>query len=272
MRSIAFERIGSFENLLLAWRKAARGKRGNPATAAFEHGLADHLLGLQAELLAGHYAPGRYVHFHVHEPKRRKISAAPFRDRVVHHALCNVIEPRFERRFIADSYANRVGKGTHRAVARFKELAGRYRYVLRADVVQHFASIDHAILRATLATEISEPDVMGLVDVVLAGGDGVHAEEYRQVWFPGDDLLAACRPRGLPIGNLTSQFWSNCYLHPLDMFVRNDLRCTAYLRYAEGVDLPNSLYCSQHMINLPVHPQLTDAQCARIIEIARLIR
>ena len=97
------------------------------------------------------YRPGPYRHFFIHEGKRRKISAAPFRDRVVHHALCNVIEPAFERRFIFDSYANRVGKGTHRAVDRLQQFARRHRYVLRLDIVKHFPSLDHAILRERLA-------------------------------------------------------------------------------------------------------------------------
>ena len=95
--SEAYRRICAWENLLQAHRKAARGKRSRHAPAAFEYRLADQLLALRNELERGNYRPGPYVHFHIHEPKRRKISAAPFRDRVVHHALCNLIEPRFER-------------------------------------------------------------------------------------------------------------------------------------------------------------------------------
>lgn len=108
----------SWENLLPAYQRAAAGKRRKPQAAAFEHRLADHLLDLQAELLTGAYRPGPYTRFFIHEPKRRCISAAPFRDRVVHHALCQIIEPRFERVFLPCSYANRIGKGTHRAVAK----------------------------------------------------------------------------------------------------------------------------------------------------------
>jgi hypothetical protein len=108
--SEAFDRLCAWENLLDAHRKAARGKRGQGAAACFEFALADRLLELKRELETGQYRPGGYVNFFIHEPKRRKISAAPFRDRVVHHALCNVIEPRFERLFIADSYANRAGE------------------------------------------------------------------------------------------------------------------------------------------------------------------
>jgi retron-type reverse transcriptase len=105
--------------LLLAYRKAARGKRGKSAAASFEHQLAEHLLQLQDELTAFNYCPGAYVSFWIHDPKHRKISAAPFRDRVVHHALCNIIEPLFEKQFIPHSYANRLGKGTHRAIYDF---------------------------------------------------------------------------------------------------------------------------------------------------------
>lgn len=235
--SEAYRRLCAWENLLDAWRKAARGKRRRGPTAAFEFRLADRLLALRDELERHTYRPRGYVHFHIHEPKRRKISAAPFRDRVVHHALCNVIEPRFERLFIADSYANRAGKGTHRAIDRLQELARRHRWVLRADVVRHFPSIDHQILLAMLRRVVPEDDVMELVRVVLASGAGVLTDEYRMVWFPGDDLLAACRPRGLPIGNLTSQFWSNCYLHPFDQFVTRELGCRAYLRYVDDFDV-----------------------------------
>lgn len=120
----------------------------------------------------------------------------------MHHALCNLIEPTFEARFIAHSYANRAGKGTHRAVNRLQEWARRYRYALRADFVQHFPSLDHAILRGKLACHIHDEEVLWLVDSILASGEGVLADEYSPVYFPGDDLLAALRPRGLPIGNL----------------------------------------------------------------------
>jgi RNA-directed DNA polymerase len=233
----AFVRIVAWENLLHAYHKAARGKRNLDSAARFEHQLADHLLDLQEDLQSHRYQPGAYLHFFIHAPKQRKISAAPFRDRVVHHALCNVIEPWFERRFIHDSYANRPGKGTHRAVDRLQQFARRYRYVLRLDIVKHFPSIDHAILHAILARTIGDDEIMWLVDTIIASGAGVLRDDYTMVWFPGDDLLAALRPRGLPIGNLTSQFWSNCYLNPLDHFVKRDLRCKAYLRYVDDMAL-----------------------------------
>ena len=139
-----YPRVHDFENLYLAYRRARKGKRGRPEVAAFEFNLEDNLVRLQEELRDQNLPPGAYRSFTIHEPKRRLISAAPFRDRVVHHALCNVIEPLFERSFIHDSYANRVGKGTHRALDRAQDFARRYRYVLPCDVRQFFPSIDHA--------------------------------------------------------------------------------------------------------------------------------
>jgi RNA-directed DNA polymerase len=237
MLSPAFARLCSWENLVRAWRTAARGKRGTTSVARFEYRAEEHLVDLREQLLAGTYCPGTYVHFHIKDPKQRKISAIRFRDRVVHHALCSIIEPRFERLFIADSYANRKTRGTHRALDRLQQFARRYRYVLRADIVQHFASVDHAILLAILRRQIPEADVMRLAETIVASGRGVLDDEYRYVRFPGDDLLAICRPRGLPIGNLTSQFWSNCYLHPFDQFVTRELGCPAYLRYVDDFAL-----------------------------------
>jgi hypothetical protein len=232
-----FEEVTAWDNLWLAYRKAARGKRRSASAAAFEHQVADRLIDLQDALRGKTYCPGAYCHFYIHEPKRRKISAAPFRDRVVHHALCNRIEPRFEARFIEHSYANRRGKGTHRALDRLQALAQRRRYVLRADVVQHFPSLDHAILSTKLARVIRDADVQWLVDVILASGAGVLADEYRMRYFSGDDLLASCRARGLPIGNLTSQFWSNVYLSDFDWYVQRELGCGAYLRYVDDIAL-----------------------------------
>jgi retron-type reverse transcriptase len=236
-QSQAFAQIIAWDNLLEAYRKAARGKRGRASAACFEHQLADRVLELQEELKSRSYRPGPYLHFYIHKFKQRKISAAPFRDRVVHHALCNVIEPWFERRFLFDSYANRQGKGTHRAVDRLQQFARRYRYALRLDIVKHFPSLDHAILQTILAKTICDDDVLWLVDQIIASGAGVLDDEYPMHWFPGDDPSAAKRPRGLPIGNLTSQFWSNCYLDPFDHFIKRELRCKAYLRYVDDFAL-----------------------------------
>jgi len=228
-----YDGLASFENLWLAERKAARGKRGQGAVAAFEFNLEDELWRLQDELVGQTYQPGPYTSFTIRDPKHRLISAAPYRDRVVHHALCNVIEPLFERTFIGDSYANRVGKGTHAALDRAQGLARRYRYVLQCDIEQFFPSVDLTLLREVLARKLADPRVLWLADQILAGGAGVLANEYDMVYLPGDVLFAVCRPRGLPIGNLTSQFWANVYLNELDQFVKRQLRCPAYLRYVD---------------------------------------
>ncbi len=230
-----FAQLTSWDNLLLAYRKAARGKRGHPNVALFEYRLEDNLLALQSELRARRYLPGAYASFYIHEPKRRLISAAPFRDRVVHHALCNLIEPIFERSFIFDSYANRVGKGTHAALNRAQQFARVYPYFLSCDVRQFFPSIDLALLRRALARKIHDPDVLWLCDRILQSGRGVLSEAYEMVYFPGDTLFAYYRPRGLPIGNLTSQFWANVYLNAFDHFVKRELRCLAYLRYVDDM-------------------------------------
>lgn len=215
------------------------GKHGSAAVARFEYAPGDALVRLQAALQAGTWQPGRFVNFAIHEPKRRWISAAPFADRVVHHALMQVVQPRFERSFIAESFANRVGLGTHRAVDALQHFSRRYRYVLRLDIRQYFQSIDHQILMQTLYARIPEPGLRQIVQRIVASsaqaadpqanGDG-HL-------FAGDDLLALARPRGLPVGNLTSQHWSNCYLDPLDQYVRRTLGCGPYLRYVDDFAL-----------------------------------
>lgn len=107
--------------------------------------------------------------------------------------------------------------------------------MLQGDIRQFFPSLDHAVLRAILARKLADPDILWLIDSILANGADVLIHEYDPVYFPGDDLLAACRPRGLPIGNLTSQFWANVYLNELDQFVKRRLRCPAYVRYVDDV-------------------------------------
>ncbi len=199
-----FPQIANFENLFAAWETARRSKRRRPDVAAFERHLEPNLLRIEQQLLDGSYRPGRYRSFFIREPKRRKISAAPFRDRVVHHALVRVIEPIFESRFSNASYACRVGKGTHRAADHAQALLRRHQYVLKADIAQFFPSIDHGVLDGLLARHIACRRTLDLCRRIMASGDGILASEYTLKLFPGDDLFAALRPRGLPIGNLTS--------------------------------------------------------------------
>jgi len=229
-----YPQICDFENLFLAYRAAARGKRGKPDVAAFEHELEPNLFRLQEELRTQTYQPGPYTHFPIHDPKPRVISAAPFRDRVVHHALVRTIEPIFEPCFIHDSYACRIGKGTHRALDRCQEFARRYPYVLQCDLVHFFPSVDLAILWEILARPIADRRTLWLVDQIIESGHDI-PNRYPPTYFPGDDLFAATRPRGLPIGNLTSQFWANCYLNPLDQFIKRELKCRGFVRYVDDL-------------------------------------
>jgi len=228
-----YPRICSFENVYMAYRAARRGKRQNIAVAVFEYEQERELLRLQREIETRTWQPGAYHSFYIHDPKRRLISAAPFRDRVVHHALVRVIEPIWEPRFIHDSYANRKEKGTHHALDRCQAFARRWPYVLQGDIRQFFPAVDLAILRTELARLIRDDAAMEMIDRIVTSGEGVLAEEYDMQWFPGDDLTAALRPRGLPIGNLTSQFWANVYLDGFDHFVKRELKCEGYVRYVD---------------------------------------
>jgi retron-type reverse transcriptase len=228
-----YDDIWQWENLWLAYRKASTGKRGMAAAATFEYDLIENLHRLADQLREGTWEPGRYHSFFIHEPKRRLISAAPFRDRVVHHAFCNLVEPAFERSFIDHSYANRTGKGTHAARAQAQSYARRFRYVLPCDLQQFFPSVDHDVLIHTLRWKITDNRLLALAGRILESGQDVLANEYTMIWFPGDDLFARNRPRGLPIGNLTSQFWANCFLNPFDQFVTRELRCRGYVRYVD---------------------------------------
>jgi retron-type reverse transcriptase len=226
-----FDRLTCWENLLAAARQTRRGKRRRTDRARFELERERELLRLQHELRSRTYQPGPYRTFYVAEPKRRLISAAPYRDRVAHHALVNVIGPLFERNFIHDSYANRVGKGTHRAVDRYQEFARRFKYVLPCDVVKFFPSVDHEILKRLLRSRVRDEGVLWLCDQII---DGSNPQDPVPHYFPGDDLFEPHRRRrGLPIGNMTSQFWANVYLHGLDNFVKRGLRRRGYVRYVD---------------------------------------
>ncbi len=230
-----FDNIASFQALHEASLRAARGKRAKPGVAVFLANLEKEVLRLERELRGGAYRPGRYTQIEVFDPKHRIVSAAPFRDRVVHHAFCAVCEPLFERGFIHDSYANRRGKGTHRATARYERFRNRFRYVLRCDVYRYFPAIDHAILKRDLRRRIACPRTLELADRIV---DGSNPQEAVHLYFAGDDLFAPFeRRRGLPIGNLTSQFFANVYLDGLDRFCKEVLRAKGYLRYVDDFAL-----------------------------------
>lgn len=223
--------VVAFDNLLQAARQAQKGKRFRENVLAFNDQLDRELLRLEQELKAQTYQPDAYRTFRIRDPKPRMISAAPYRDRVVHHALCNVIVPLLDRTLIAHTYANRWGYGTHRALSQFTQWARRYRYCLQCDIQKYFPSIDHEILKGLIRRRIKCPETLWLIDTIIdASNEQILVVEY----FPGDELLTpALRRRGLPIGNLTSQFFANLYLNPLDHYVKRQLKLKQYLRYVD---------------------------------------
>ena len=187
-----WEKLTSFGNLYTAAKEAQRGKRFKPAVGRFHYDLAGSLIELRDELLSERYRPGPYRTFTIYEPARRFISAAPYRDRVVHHALCQTIEPLFERSFIFDSYANRVGKGTHRALDRCQQYCRRYNYVFQGDIRLFFPSIDHDILLARLARRIFDPQVLALACLIL---EHSNPQPPAFAYFTGDDLFTPYQRR-----------------------------------------------------------------------------
>ena len=209
-----FERLSSFENVYSAYRKARKAKSFKGYVLEFERDLESNLVSLQRELAEGSYVHGGYWEKIVRDSKPRKIRVANFRDRVVHHAICNVIDELFESGFSFDSFACRKGKGTHKAV---KRLAGFLKgrkpaYCLQCDVSKFFASIDHEILFGLLCRKIWDERVRGLARMVI---DSSFDNEV----FDGE--LERLRRTGVPLGNVTSQFFANVYLNELDKFIKH---------------------------------------------------
>jgi RNA-directed DNA polymerase len=228
-----WSQIIQFENLWNSFLSASKGKQLKHEVADFSQNAESNLLRLKNLLELQTYRPNGYRSFEIHDPKRRLVSAAPFQDRVVHHALVRVIEPVFNQAFIHNSYANRVGKGAHAAIQKAFTFSKRYAYVLQCDLRQYFPSIDHHVLLSILKRRINCERTLDLCKKILAGGADELTDEYDMVYFKNDDLFALGRPRGLPIGNLTSQFWANVYLNELDQKITGSLGCKAYLRYVD---------------------------------------
>lgn len=226
-----WDRLVSWDNLVLAARRAQRGKRHRPAVQVFNFDQESELLCLQHELQAGDYRPGTFRIRWITLPKPRMISAAPYRDRVVHHALMNILEPILDRHFHPDSYACRKGKGTHAAADRLQALMRRNRYALQCDVQKFFPSIDHEIMKSTFRRLIKDRRVLWLMDLIV---DSSNEQPQATYWFEGDDLFTPLeRRRGLPIGNLTSQWFANWMLNDLDHHVTSGLGIGAYVRYCD---------------------------------------
>ena len=213
-----FEQIVAFDNLHRAARRALLGKKNRLPVARFYFHLECALLRLEEELLSGTYVPQPYRSFPVFEPKPRQICAADIRDRVVHHAICNIIGPILERLSIADSYACWKDKGTHRAMHRAQHFSRRYRYYLKLDVRQFFASVDHRTLKEKLARKFKDEKLLTLL--------------HRIIDHP---IPAGTSGKGLPIGNLTSQYFANFYLGHQDHYIKDELGVKGYLRYMDDM-------------------------------------
>ena len=228
-----FEKIVSFENLLLAAKNASQGKRCKGNVAAFNYNLEENLLLVQQALIEKTYRPGGYRAFYIFDPKKRLISAAPFADRVVHHALCNIIEPLFDCTFLFDLYANRLGKGTHAGIRRAQKFLRANRFVLKCDIKKYFPSIDHELLKQEIRWKIADSDTLWLIDTII---NGSNEQEFVYDIFPGDDRFTPLqRRKGLPLGNLTSQFFANLFLNRLDHYIKEKLRVRYYARYVDDL-------------------------------------
>jgi RNA-directed DNA polymerase len=223
-----YQNLCSYESLEIAFRKARKRKTLKPYVLDFEKNLKNNLMELRTELLLHSYRPEPLKTFIVRDPKTRKISKSAFKDRVVHHALCNIIEPIFEKTFIHDSYANRKGKGTLKAVQRFdffKRKVSRNNtvkcYVLKADIRKYFENVNHEVLLDIISNKIKDSKVIRLAGIILAN----YNSKEKGV--------------GMPLGNLTSQFFANIYLNELDQFVKNELKAEFYIRYVDDFVILN---------------------------------
>jgi RNA-directed DNA polymerase len=217
-----YEHIISLENLLAAWQEFIKGKRSRKDVQQFELRLMQNIFSLHRDLAAKTYKHSLYEAFNISDPKPRNIHKANVRDRLLHHALYRVLYPFFDRTFIATSYSCRKGKGSHKALERFRAFACKVSknhtqtlWVLKCDVRKFFASVDHQTLIAILETRILDKDILWLLSEIIgsfhAGNEGV----------------------GLPLGNLTSQLLVNVYMNEFDQFVKHILKARHYIRYAD---------------------------------------
>ncbi len=259
-----YKEICSFKNLELAFKKARKGKRNKKSVQDFEFDLERNLFQIKHELETETYKPKPLKQFVIRDPKTRLISASDFRDRVVYHALCNIIQPIFEQTFIYDSHANQIKKGSSKAVERFDTFKNKASengrltnkskdknmvvgYVLKADIKHFFDTVDHTVLMIIIKRKIKDRNVLRLIKKIL-------------------DNHTIKTGKGMPIGNLTSQFFANVYLNELDNFVKHGLKAKFYIRYVDDfVMLDKSKYmlekCKSQIsdflktIELELHPE-----------------
>jgi len=212
----SFESIYSLENLCHAWHKVSLGKSAKASILNFYRDLDQNLASIAKDLNNGTYQPGPYNRFLIKDPKERIIAASPVRDRVVQHAVMNYYDTVFDRHLIFDSYACRVGKGTHKAVLRAFHFAKSTRFFLKMDVRKYFDSIDHSLLKTMLSSLIIDKAVLNLFNVII-------------------DSVYPCNSKGIPIGNLTSQYFANYYLSALDHYLKEQHKAKKYIRYMDDM-------------------------------------
>jgi len=226
-----FEKISTFSNLFLAFQKTRKGKTKRRYVKRFEKKFQENILKLREELINKTYKPHPLKTFILRDPKTRKINKSSFRDRIVHHALINIIEDLFEKGFIYDSHANQIGKGTLKAIERFDKFKRKVSrnntrkcFVLKADIKHYFEEINHDILMSILKKKIKNKDVLWLIKIIIH-----------------NQAIGGKEIKGMPLGNLTSQFFANVYLNELDQFAKHELRTKYYIRYVDDfVILHNS--------------------------------
>jgi len=209
-----WDQIVSFTNLELAYKKARLGCRFTNEVLRFTYYYERNMIRLQKELQSGNWQPGKVKNFVVYEPKRREIEAPSFKDRIVHHALCNIIMPILENGMSGFSYACRKGKGNLAAVKQAQRYSYIYSYVMQCDIANFFASIDIVRLGEILARKINDVSVNMLIQRILNVKRSVHHS-------------------GLPLGFLTSQVFANVYLTSLDDFIKRSLGIKGYIRYMD---------------------------------------
>ena len=220
----SYDYIISVENLLKAWREFIRGKRSRRDVQEFELHLMSGILDLNTEFVNFTYQHSGYHAFKISDPKPRNIHKAGVRDRLLHHAIYRQLYPFFDKTFIADSFSCRNGKGTHKAINRFRNMAYRVSknhaktvWVLKCDIKKFFASIDHSTLLYIIGKYIEDENVTWLLSQIITSFD-----------------------KGLPLGNLTSQLLVNIYMNEFDQFVKHELRVKYYIRYADDFVLLSS--------------------------------
>ncbi|MCX6277967.1 MAG: RNA-directed DNA polymerase [Bacteroidetes bacterium] len=206
--------ISCFDNLYLAYFKAKKGKEHQPTVVEYSKNLDENLTILQRQIITGNVSVGNYHYFTIYDPKERQICAADFNERVLHHALMNVCHPCFEKYQIFDSYATRIGKGTYKALERAKRFQKEYQWYFKFDVRKYFDSISHCILQKMLERKFKDEVLLGIFDRII---NSYHTKTGQ----------------GVPIGNLTSQYFANHYLGLLDHYVTSQLHSPAYIRYTD---------------------------------------